>query len=55
MMDGARVRGETIICPHHGARFRLDNGASLTPELVRKSIDILPCVTAQDHILVGDS
>ncbi|MEQ8412143.1 MAG: Rieske 2Fe-2S domain-containing protein [Erythrobacter sp.] len=28
-LAGGRVRSGTIACPHHGARFRLSDGASL--------------------------
>jgi 3-phenylpropionate/trans-cinnamate dioxygenase ferredoxin subunit len=30
-MDGARVRGASIVCPHHGARFCLATGRVLGP------------------------
>lgn len=30
-LDGARVRGNFIMCPHHGARFDLQDGQSLSP------------------------
>lgn len=30
-MEGARVRGGFIMCPHHGARFNLADGRTLSP------------------------
>ncbi len=30
-MDGGRVRGASIVCPHHGARFDLKSGRVLGP------------------------
>lgn len=41
-MDGGRVRGNSIICPHHGARFSLEDGRSMSP-ITPKSLTILPC------------
>ena len=30
-LDGGRIRGASIICPHHGARFSLEDGRSMSP------------------------
>lgn len=30
-LDGGRVRGTSIVCPHHGARFDLQSGRALGP------------------------
>jgi 3-phenylpropionate/trans-cinnamate dioxygenase ferredoxin subunit len=30
-LDGARVRGGALLCPHHGARFDLASGRALGP------------------------
>jgi 3-phenylpropionate/trans-cinnamate dioxygenase ferredoxin component len=30
-LNGARIRGTSIFCPHHGARFSLEDGRSLSP------------------------
>lgn len=30
-LDGGRVRGASIVCPHHGARFELKSGRVLGP------------------------
>lgn len=30
-LDGGRVRGASIVCPHHGARFDLKTGSALGP------------------------
>lgn len=37
-LEGARVRGDALMCPHHGARFRLGAGASLTPQLTDRQL-----------------
>lgn len=29
-LEGGRVRGTFIMCPHHGARFSLEDGKSLS-------------------------
>lgn len=34
-LDGARVRGESLMCPHHGARFDLATGKHLAAPAVR--------------------
>jgi len=41
-MHGALVRGSSVICPHHGARFSLEDGRSLSP-LTQSSLHILRC------------
>ena len=30
-LDGGRIRGTSIVCPHHGARFDLKSGRVLGP------------------------
>ncbi|WP_327753853.1 Rieske (2Fe-2S) protein (plasmid) [Sphingobium sp. SJ10-10] len=30
-LEGGRVRSNFIMCPHHGARFSLEDGKSLSP------------------------
>lgn len=30
-LDGGRIRGASIVCPHHGARFDLTSGRVLGP------------------------
>lgn len=30
-LDGGRIRGASIVCPHHGARFDLKSGRVLGP------------------------
>jgi 3-phenylpropionate/trans-cinnamate dioxygenase ferredoxin subunit len=30
-LEGGRVRGSSILCPHHGARFDLRSGRALGP------------------------
>lgn len=41
-MDGARVRANGVICPHHGARFQLDGGQSLSPSITQRPLTIYP-------------
>jgi naphthalene 1,2-dioxygenase system ferredoxin subunit len=48
-MEGARVRGESIICPHHGARFSLQDGRTLSA-VTQNPIAILPCRIIQGFI-----
>lgn len=40
-LDGGRVRGTSIICPHHGARFSLEDGRSMSP-LTPKPLTLYP-------------
>ena len=48
-MEGARVRGESVICPHHGARFSLADGKSLSA-LTQNPLPILPCRIEGDRL-----
>jgi 3-phenylpropionate/trans-cinnamate dioxygenase ferredoxin subunit len=48
-LDGGRVRGESIICPHHGARFSLADGKSLSP-LTPKPLQLLACRVVGDDV-----
>ena len=48
-LDGARIRGESIICPHHGARFSLEDGRSMSP-LTPKSLTLYPVKEEGDHL-----
>jgi 3-phenylpropionate/trans-cinnamate dioxygenase ferredoxin subunit len=41
-LEGARIISESLTCPHHGARFRLDTGASLTFQLTARALEIYP-------------
>ncbi|MET0546313.1 MAG: Rieske (2Fe-2S) protein, partial [Caulobacterales bacterium] len=41
-LEGARVRGTTIMCPHHGARFSLEDGKSMSPPLTPNPITMYP-------------
>jgi len=40
-LEGGRVRGASLICPHHGARFSLADGRSLSP-LTPKPLTLYP-------------
>ncbi|MFQ3594779.1 MAG: Rieske 2Fe-2S domain-containing protein [Sphingomonadaceae bacterium] len=33
-LEGGRVRGASIVCPHHGARFCLESGRVLGPPAI---------------------
>ena len=48
-MEGARVRHNTVMCPHHGARFSLEDGRSLSP-LATKGLKFFPCAVHGDHL-----
>ncbi len=48
-LEGGRVRGESIICPHHGARFSLEDGRSMSP-LTTKPLALLPCRAEGDSL-----
>ena len=37
-LDGGRVRGTSIMCPHHGARFNLVDGRSMSPMTPRSLV-----------------
>jgi nitrite reductase/ring-hydroxylating ferredoxin subunit len=41
-LEGARIIGDALTCPHHGARFRLDTGASLAFQLTARALEIYP-------------
>lgn len=41
-LEGARVRQGAVMCPHHGARFNLADGRSLSP-LTPNGLSLLPC------------
>jgi nitrite reductase/ring-hydroxylating ferredoxin subunit len=48
-LEGARIRGTSLFCPHHGARFNLETGSSLSP-LTTKALELLPCTATGDHL-----
>jgi nitrite reductase/ring-hydroxylating ferredoxin subunit len=48
-MEGARVRHNSVMCPHHGARFSLEDGRSLSP-LTAKGLKFIPCVVQGNHL-----
>ncbi|GLR65489.1 ferredoxin [Acidocella aquatica] len=48
-MEGARVRHNSVMCPHHGARFSLEDGRSLSP-LTAKGLKFFPCTEHGDHL-----
>ncbi len=50
-LAGGRIRGTSLFCPHHGARFNLEDGRSLSP-LTTKALELLPCTPTGDHLEV---
>lgn len=50
-LDGGRVRGTSIICPHHGARFCLKTGRVLGPP-AHQGITAYPTRTTGDGVQV---
>ncbi len=46
-MEGARVRHNSVMCPHHGARFSLEDGHSLS-QLTTKALRLFPCAARGD-------
>lgn len=39
-LEGSRIRGDAVMCPHHGARFQLDTGKSLSYALTARPLAI---------------
>ena len=48
-LDGGRIRGTSIICPHHGARFNLEDGRSMSP-MTTKPLTLYPVKEEGDQI-----
>lgn len=48
-LDGARVRGNFIMCPHHGARFSLENGCSLS-QMTPNGLTLYPTRIVGDEL-----
>ncbi len=48
-MEGARVRHNSVMCPHHGARFSLEDGRSLSP-LTTKGLTFFACAVRGDRL-----
>lgn len=40
-LEGARIRKGALLCPHHGARFDIATGKSLSP-LTPKPLNLIP-------------
>lgn len=51
-LDGARVRGAALLCPHHGARFDLASGRALGPP-ASAGIAVWPVRVAEGRIMVA--
>jgi 3-phenylpropionate/trans-cinnamate dioxygenase ferredoxin subunit len=50
-LEGGRVRGLSLICPHHGARFSLTDGSSMSP-VTPNSLKLFPCTEAQGEACI---
>lgn len=50
-LEGGRVRGNFIMCPHHGARFSLDDGRSLSP-LTANGLKLIDTYIDGDELVV---
>lgn len=48
-LEGGRVRGTSIICPHHGARFSLEDGRSMSP-LTTRPLTLYPTKEEGDQL-----
>ena len=53
-LKGARVRGETLMCPHHGARFDLKTGALVASPAVTNINTYKVAVDGDDVFIVLD-
>lgn len=50
-LDGGRVRGVHLFCPHHGARFDLRDG-STGGQVTSLPITVYPCAVDSGRVLV---
>ncbi|HET8613510.1 MAG TPA: Rieske (2Fe-2S) protein [Sphingomonas sp.] len=50
-LEGGRVRGSSLICPHHGARFSLEDGRSLSP-LTPKPLTLYPVTEEGEELAI---
>lgn len=48
-LEGARVRRGSLFCPHHGARFSLDDGASMSP-MTQCPLKFYPVTVSGDEV-----
>jgi nitrite reductase/ring-hydroxylating ferredoxin subunit len=48
-LEGGRIRGGVLMCPHHGARFSLEDGKSLSP-LTPKGLTLYPVREIGDEL-----
>jgi 3-phenylpropionate/trans-cinnamate dioxygenase ferredoxin component len=48
-LDGARVRRGSLFCPHHGARFSLEDGRSLSP-MTDRPLAFYPATVTGDEV-----
>lgn len=50
-LDGARIVGGAVLCPHHGARFDLETGQSRSAGLTVRPLAIYP-VREEDGLAI---
>lgn len=50
-LEGCRVRDDHIMCPHHGARFSLMDGAPLSP-LTKRRLPVFKMDVNGDQLLI---
>jgi 3-phenylpropionate/trans-cinnamate dioxygenase ferredoxin subunit len=48
-LEGAKIRGDYLFCPHHGARFNLRDGCSASP-VTADSLRMFPVEVVEDAI-----
>ncbi len=48
-LAGGRIRGTSLFCPHHGARFSLEDGRSLST-VTPDGLKLYPCKLAGDRL-----
>lgn len=51
-LDGARILGGAVLCPHHGARFDLETGESRSPGLTARPLTIYPVREEGDSAII---
>ena len=51
-LENARVRGNKLLCPHHGAQFRLGDGKPVGDQLTSSKLFFYSVKEDADHIFV---
>jgi nitrite reductase/ring-hydroxylating ferredoxin subunit len=50
-LEGGRIRGNSFFCPHHGARFSLEDGRSLST-VTGNGLKLRPCAVSESGLEV---